>query len=180
MQPPARARARDGPCGRRGGAVCTGNAPPPPPFATNDVPGGVFGACETGADSGVAGIGPGARTGQGRLRSSTGYRGAEGGGAGVLGCQGGQGSSKACSCPGSPTPPDRGTWLTGDGPQAGLFLRVVGGWRVGLRGGVEPPSPELHWKGGCATPPPSRAPSVRPATVSLTPSAGFNGICNRQ
>ena len=29
-------------------------------------------------------------------------------------------------------------------------------------------------------PPPSRAPSLRPATVSLTPSASFNGICNRQ
>ena len=31
-------------------------------------------------------------------------------------------------------------------------------------------------------PPPhsSRAPSLRPATVSLTASAGFNGICNRQ
>ena len=29
-------------------------------------------------------------------------------------------------------------------------------------------------------PPPSRAPSPCPATVSLTPSAGFNGICNRQ
>ena len=29
-------------------------------------------------------------------------------------------------------------------------------------------------------PPPSRAPSLCPATVTLTPSAGFNGICNRR
>ena len=28
--------------------------------------------------------------------------------------------------------------------------------------------------------PPSRVPSLRPATVSLVASAGFNGICNRQ
>ena len=31
-----------------------------------------------------------------------------------------------------------------------------------------------------APPPPSRATSLRPATVPLTPSAGLNGICNRQ
>ena len=29
-------------------------------------------------------------------------------------------------------------------------------------------------------PPPARAPSLSPATVPLTPSAGLNGICNRQ
>ena len=29
-------------------------------------------------------------------------------------------------------------------------------------------------------PPPSRAPSLCSATVSLMPSAGFNGTCNRQ
>ena len=34
-------------------------------------------------------------------------------------------------------------------------------------------------KGG-EPPPPSRAPSLCPATVSLAASAGFNGICNRQ
>ena len=37
----------------------------------------------------------------------------------------------------------------------------------------------IHWKGG----PPSslsRAPSLSPATVSLTASASFHGICNRQ
>ena len=38
----------------------------------------------------------------------------------------------------------------------------------------------MHWKGGRYPPPPSRAPSLCPATVPLTPSAGFNGICNRQ
>ena len=32
----------------------------------------------------------------------------------------------------------------------------------------------------CPPPPPSRAPSLRPATVSPTPSASLNGICNRQ
>ena len=39
----------------------------------------------------------------------------------------------------------------------------------------------MHWKGGEAAPPPpsSRAPSLCPATVPLTASAGFNGICNR-
>ena len=39
---------------------------------------------------------------------------------------------------------------------------------------------EMHWKGGGGvTPPPSRAPSRRPATVSLTASARLNGICNQ-
>ena len=33
---------------------------------------------------------------------------------------------------------------------------------------------------GGGTPPPSRAPSLCPATVSLTQSASLNGICNRQ
>ena len=37
----------------------------------------------------------------------------------------------------------------------------------------------MHWKGG-GTPPPSRAPSLSPATAPLTPSASFHGICNRQ
>ena len=43
-----------------------------------------------------------------------------------------------------------------------------------------PPRPRdaLEWGGG--TPAPARAPSQHPATVSLTPSASFNGICNRQ
>ena len=35
-------------------------------------------------------------------------------------------------------------------------------------------------KGGGGAPPSSRAPSPRSATVSLTPSARFNGICKRQ
>ena len=34
----------------------------------------------------------------------------------------------------------------------------------------------MHWKGGRYP----RAPSLCPATVPLTPSARFNGICNRQ
>ena len=34
--------------------------------------------------------------------------------------------------------------------------------------------------GGYPLPPPSRAPSLCPATVPLTPSASLNGICNRQ
>ena len=53
----------------------------------------------------------------------------------------------------------------------------------------------MHWRGGryplcdipsgCCSftevpPPPSRTPSLCPATVPLTASAGFNGICNRQ
>ena len=39
------------------------------------------------------------------------------------------------------------------------------------------PSPTEWWE---PPPPPSRAPSLCQATVSLTPSASFNGICNRQ
>ena len=35
-------------------------------------------------------------------------------------------------------------------------------------------------EGAGVPPPPSRAPSLCPATVSLTPSASLNGICNRQ
>ena len=58
--------------------------------------------------------------------------------------------------------------------------QLVGGWglvrvqtrRVGPRdalgGGEVPP------------PPPTRAPSLCPATVALMPSASLNGICNRQ
>ena len=33
---------------------------------------------------------------------------------------------------------------------------------------------------GAVPPPPSQGPSQHPATVSLTPSARFNGSCNRQ
>ena len=42
--------------------------------------------------------------------------------------------------------------------------------------------PGLHWKGEEVppSPPPSRAPSLCPATVPPTPSAGLNGIRNRQ
>ena len=43
-------------------------------------------------------------------------------------------------------------------------------------------APGMHWKGGGGNPPPpnSRAPSLCPATISLTASARLNGICNRQ
>ena len=49
--------------------------------------------------------------------------------------------------------------------------------------GVPPPpaqspnrSAGIHWQGGrCPPPPPSRVPSLRPATVPLTASAGLNG-----
>ena len=42
------------------------------------------------------------------------------------------------------------------------------------------PPPRDALEGGEVAPTPSRAPSPCPATVSLTPSAAFNGICNRQ
>ena len=43
------------------------------------------------------------------------------------------------------------------------------------------PSPPPDTEALCQPPPPpSRAPSLRPATVPLTPSTSFNGICNRQ
>ena len=48
----------------------------------------------------------------------------------------------------------------GGDPSVGL---LVGGWSDELEGGGR-----------------SRAPSLCPATVSLTPSASFNGTCNRQ
>ena len=42
-----------------------------------------------------------------------------------------------------------------------------------------PPSPRDALEGGGGTPP-SRAPSICPATARLTPSASLNGVCNRQ
>ena len=42
------------------------------------------------------------------------------------------------------------------------------------------PTPAMQWKGGRYPPSPSRAPSLCPAAVSLTPSASLNGIYNRQ
>ena len=47
----------------------------------------------------------------------------------------------------------------------------------------QPPPPKgcIRGGGGGGTPPSTRrAPSLCPATVSLTASAGFSGICNRQ
>ena len=41
-----------------------------------------------------------------------------------------------------------------------------------------PPPPGMHWKGGRQHP--LTAPSLCPAIFSLTLSASFNGICNRQ
>ena len=52
---------------------------------------------------------------------------------------------------------------------AGLGLGL--GWFVWLR---------VPCWAACDTGPPSGAPSQCPATVSLTPSAGFHGIGNRQ
>ena len=49
--------------------------------------------------------------------------------------------------------------------------------------GVRPPPPRAPHPQGCSergAPYPSRAPSLCPATVSLTASAGLNGSCNRQ
>ena len=43
--------------------------------------------------------------------------------------------------------------------------------------GVQCPVPQMNWK---PPPPPSRAPSLCPATESLPACASFNGICNRQ
>ena len=43
-----------------------------------------------------------------------------------------------------------------------------------------PPPPRDALEGGEVPPPPFRAPSLCPATVPLTASASFNGICNRQ
>ena len=80
------------------------------------------------------------------------------------------------------------SWLMRDIHGQGLFRREG----VGERG-----EPGMYWKRGrptpCATPPPlkgpcareanpppsPRAPSLRPATVPLTATAGFNSICNR-
>ena len=60
-------------------------------------------------------------------------------------------------------------------------LGAPGGDGRGGRVAPPPPPPGMHWKGGgVPTFPPSRAPSLCPATVSLTPSARLNGICNRQ
>ena len=57
-------------------------------------------------------------------------------------------------------------------------LACGGGMRCGGCGGSWA---GMHWKGGGGTPlPPSRAPSLCPATVPLTPGAGLNGFCNRQ
>ena len=50
---------------------------------------------------------------------------------------------------------------------------------VGGGGRGVPPPQGCSGRGG-RYPPPFRAPSLCPATVSLTPSARFNDICNRQ
>ena len=54
----------------------------------------------------------------------------------------------------------------------GLGRWVLPAVRVGGRGGRD------ALEGGEV--PPSRAPSLCPATVPLTPSASVNGVCNRQ
>ena len=51
---------------------------------------------------------------------------------------------------------------------------IEGTWNGG---GVQGGGAGMRWKGRRGPPPPcSRAPSQRPVTVSLTPSATFNGI----
>ena len=52
--------------------------------------------------------------------------------------------------------------------------KVLGPGRVSNRGG-----PRDALEGGGGTPPPSGAPSLWPATVSLAASASLNGICNQ-
>ena len=68
-----------------------------------------------------------------------------------------------------------GGWGCPPGPPRGCAPRTPGHPQrcLGWRGGGTPPLEP-------APPPLSRAPSLCPATVSLTPSAGLNGICNRQ
>ena len=63
-------------------------------------------------------------------------------------------------------------------PKMGAWL---GGY-FGLGGGVHqitPRCPRMHWKGGSPPPPPSRAPSLCPATVPLTPASTFVTDSNR-
>ena len=78
--------------------------------------------------------------------------------------------------------------LSSDMSLATLSLRTLDGGSV--RSGIGMPcapfggvqtAPGMHWKGGkYPPPPPSRAPSLCPATVPLTASVSFNGIGNRQ
>ena len=49
----------------------------------------------------------------------------------------------------------------------------------GTRRALGTQAPAMHWKGGEVPPPPLR-PSLCPGTVSLTPSASFNGTCSQQ
>ena len=59
-----------------------------------------------------------------------------------------------------------------------IFIRE-GSIRQKLEDNRSHRAPGCIGRGG-GTPPPPRAASLRPATVSLTPSAGFNGIRDRQ
>ena len=63
----------------------------------------------------------------------------------------------------------------GDCPLAGVRGATLP--RAGLGMGVE--GREALERGGAPPPLPGRAPSLRPPTVPLTPSASLNGVCNR-
>ena len=52
--------------------------------------------------------------------------------------------------------------------------------RAVRKGGGAGDCQECIGKGGLPPPPPLGTPSLRPATVPLTASARFSGICNRQ
>ena len=75
------------------------------------------------------------------------------------------------------------------GPELRRLLHSAAPWPTGSTRnqefpgqsrGITGPRPAMHWKGGRPPPPPGGRPSLRPATVPLTPSASLNGICNRQ
>ena len=83
---------------------------------------------------------------------------------------GGGGAEGGCRCPWA-YPMSRGN--------AGSW-GVLGGEGASRDRGGEGDNQRCIGRGGGTPPPPSRAPSLRPATVPLTPSASLNGMCNRQ
>ena len=49
---------------------------------------------------------------------------------------------------------------------------------IHTRGPARTPEEGMHWKGARYPPLPLQGPSLRPATVPLTPSTSLNDICN--